>query len=151
MHILIHLAVSHSSLRLSSFFFMVFSFLLQRLENLNDLSSRSLILFSICSNLLLKISSEFFYCDYYTSQLQHFCLVPPSYNFCLIVDNLYIVRQNYPGFLQFIVYDFLQLFEYTLDSYFIKSVFNKSSIWVFSKIISINFFTSCEWVILNCS
>lgn len=61
MHILVCLMVSYKSLRLFSFFFILFSFCCSDSIISNNLNSNSLILSFVCSGLLLNHSNEFFY------------------------------------------------------------------------------------------
>lgn len=91
------LMVSHKSLRLPSFFFILFTFCSLSLVILNVLSLRLLILSIAWSGLLLCPSSDFFQFSYCNFQPQNFCLVF-LHDFC-IFDILILLM--YP-FLYFI-------------------------------------------------
>lgn len=73
--------------------------------------SISLIILSV--QICYRNSLYIFHIDYCNFQLKNFHLVSSFYNFHLILHSLYMLRHSYAGFLQFIVYDFLQLFRYT--------------------------------------
>lgn len=72
---LVCLMMSHNTIRLCSFFKTYFSFCSWDQIISIDLSSFSLVLFSITSNLCLCYSNELFHFFYCTFYLQNFCLV----------------------------------------------------------------------------
>lgn len=101
MHVLVHLMVSHRSLRLCSLFFIIFSFYFSALKISITLSSDLQILFSAGSELLLNPSIKFFHFS--------FALFRSIISIWFLFYNFYtfIVILILSGFLLFFVHDFL--------------------------------------------
>lgn len=121
-HAFIYLMVSNRCL----LFFVIFS-----LWSPASIISIQLFLFPLSFSCSSKSTIELlywiFYFGYHLFKLQNFHL-HSLYNFCLLIDILYLMRYYHHSFLFFFKQDFLQFFEHICNHCF-KVFFIKSGVW----------------------